>query len=115
MAHSVLWGPEAAGSRSWSRISSSWQLCSLPARTWRSVQATCSLDDDRRCALRLGAIDRLHHPDSRQPCYREKDVGYVEHLFEPDGTARHNAFVPVPGLRRLDITDFPEAAHGVKL
>lgn len=47
-------------------------------------------------------------PDERQPRYGEKEVGYVEHVFELDG--RHEAhYVRVPGLRRLDITDFLEA------
>ncbi len=47
-------------------------------------------------------------PDERQPRYGDKEVGYVEHSFEPDGS--HEArFVRVPALRRLDITDFPEA------
>jgi 3',5'-cyclic AMP phosphodiesterase CpdA len=47
-------------------------------------------------------------PDERQPRYGEKDVGYVEHRFEPDG--RHEArYVRVPGLKRLDINDFLEA------
>lgn len=47
-------------------------------------------------------------PDARQPLYGEKDVGYVEHIFEPDG--RHEArYVRVPGLKRCDMTDFLEA------
>jgi hypothetical protein len=40
--------------------------------------------------------------------YGEKDVGYVEHSFQPDGG--HQArYVRVPGLERHDITDFLEA------
>jgi Icc protein len=47
-------------------------------------------------------------PDARQPRYGEKDVGYVEHSFQPDGG--HQArYVRVPGLERHDITDFLEA------
>jgi 3',5'-cyclic AMP phosphodiesterase CpdA len=53
-------------------------------------------------------------PDARQPVYGEKEVGYVEHRFEPDGS-HAGAFVRVPGLKRLDIADFAEAAYGVKL
>ncbi len=53
-------------------------------------------------------------PDSRQPRYGEKEVGYVEHRFEPDGS-RSGAFVGVPDLKRLDIADFAEAAYGTKL
>jgi 3',5'-cyclic-AMP phosphodiesterase len=53
-------------------------------------------------------------PDTRQPRYGEKEVGYVEHRFEPDGT-HSSTFVRVPGLERLDIADFAEAAYGVKL
>ena len=35
-------------------------------------------------------------------------MGYVEHIFEPDG--RHEArYVRVPGLKRCHMTDFPEA------
>ena len=46
-------------------------------------------------------------PDARQPRYGDKDVGYVEHRFEPDGS--HEAhFVRVPAMKRLDITDFRE-------
>jgi 3',5'-cyclic-AMP phosphodiesterase len=53
-------------------------------------------------------------PDALQPRYGEKELGYVEHRFEPDGTHR-SVFVRVPGLKRLDIADFAEAAYGVKL
>ena len=47
-------------------------------------------------------------PDARQPRYGEKEVGYIEHRFEPDG-AHTSRFVRVPGLRRLDVTDFADA------
>jgi 3',5'-cyclic-AMP phosphodiesterase len=53
-------------------------------------------------------------PDSRQPRYGEKEVGYVEHRFEPDGS-RSGRLVRVTGLKRLDIADFAEAAYGVRL
>jgi 3',5'-cyclic AMP phosphodiesterase CpdA len=53
-------------------------------------------------------------PDARQPRYGEKEVGYVEHRFERDGT-HAAAFVRVPGLKRLDIADFAEAAYGVRM
>jgi 3',5'-cyclic-AMP phosphodiesterase len=69
-------------------------------------------------------IDAVHHvwapstgfiiPDSHQPRYGEKEVGYVEHRFEPDGT-HASAFVRVIGLKRLDISDFAEAAYGIRL
>ncbi len=50
-------------------------------------------------------------PDSRQPVYGEKEVGYVEHSFGADGT--HEArFVRPEGIKRLAITDFPEAYAG---
>ena len=49
-------------------------------------------------------------PDARQPRYGEKEVGYVEHRFEPDG-AHASRFVRVPGLQRLDITDFVDAYY----
>jgi 3',5'-cyclic AMP phosphodiesterase CpdA len=63
-------------------------------------------------------IEGVHHvwapstafviPDARQPVYGIKDVGYVEHRLEADG--RHESrFVQVPGLRLLDIADFPGA------
>ena len=41
----------------------------------------------------------------------EKDVGYVEHCFEPDGS-HSSVLVHVPGLKRLDIADFTDAAFG---
>ena len=47
-------------------------------------------------------------PDSRQPLYGRKDVGYVEHQLMPDGT-HVSEFVAVPELARLVITDFPDA------
>jgi 3',5'-cyclic AMP phosphodiesterase CpdA len=50
-------------------------------------------------------------PDSRQPRYGEKEVGYVEHRFEADGT-HASRFVKVQGLKRLDITDFADAYPG---
>ena len=53
-------------------------------------------------------------PDTHQPRYGEKDVGYVEHRFEPDGP-RTSTFVRPAGLRRLDISEFAEAAYGVRL
>jgi 3',5'-cyclic-AMP phosphodiesterase len=50
-------------------------------------------------------------PDARQPVYGEKQCGYVEHLFSPDGT--HEARLVRPaGTQRLEITDFPEAYGG---
>jgi 3',5'-cyclic-AMP phosphodiesterase len=50
-------------------------------------------------------------PDSHQPRYGEKEVGYVEHRFEPDGT-HASLLVRPPGLRRLDMADFAAAAYG---
>jgi len=53
-------------------------------------------------------------PHTHQPRYGEKEVGYVDHRFEPDGT-HTSAFVRVAGLKRLDISDFAEAAYGIQL
>ena len=53
-------------------------------------------------------------PDTHRPRYGGKEVGYVEHRFEPDG-AHTCALVRVAGLKRLDISDFAEAAYGLKL
>jgi 3',5'-cyclic-AMP phosphodiesterase len=53
-------------------------------------------------------------PDSRQPRYGEKEVGYVEHRFGPDGS-HSGRLVRVTGLKSLDIGDFAEAAYGVTL
>jgi hypothetical protein len=50
-------------------------------------------------------------PDTHQPRYGEKEVGYVEHRLEPDGS-HTSTFVRVPGLRRLDIADVMTAAYG---
>jgi 3',5'-cyclic AMP phosphodiesterase CpdA len=47
-------------------------------------------------------------PDRRQPRYGIKEVGYVEHALEPDGS-HDSRLVRVPGLATLDIADFPEA------
>ncbi|MDI1284177.1 MAG: metallophosphoesterase [Reyranella sp.] len=49
-------------------------------------------------------------PDARQPRYGIKEVGYVEHLLEPDGT-HASRLVRVPGVPTLDIAEFP-AAYG---
>jgi 3',5'-cyclic AMP phosphodiesterase CpdA len=49
-------------------------------------------------------------PDARQPRYGVKEVGYVEHFFEPDG-AHESRLVRVPGVPTLDIAEFP-AAYG---
>lgn len=46
-------------------------------------------------------------PDARQPTYGVKDVGYLEHTFGADG-AHACRYVSVPGLRRLDISEFVE-------
>jgi hypothetical protein len=47
-------------------------------------------------------------PDHRQPRYGLKEVGYVEHQFEPDG--QHACrLVRVPGVPTLNIADFPGA------
>jgi 3',5'-cyclic-AMP phosphodiesterase len=53
-------------------------------------------------------------PDTHQPRYGEKEVGYTAHRFEPDGT-HTGTFVRPAGLKRLDISDFAEAAYGVRL
>jgi 3',5'-cyclic AMP phosphodiesterase CpdA len=47
-------------------------------------------------------------PDHRQPRYGLKEVGYVEHLLEPDG-GHTSRLVRVPGLPTLSIADFPDA------
>jgi len=51
-------------------------------------------------------------PDARQPIYGEKEVGYVEHRFEPGG-GYASSLARVAGLRRHDIADF--AAHFGKM
>jgi 3',5'-cyclic AMP phosphodiesterase CpdA len=47
-------------------------------------------------------------PDSHQPRYGLKEVGYVEHRLEPDGD-HSSRLVRVPGLPTLSIADFPDA------
>ncbi len=47
-------------------------------------------------------------PDTRQPSYGTKAVGYVEHLLEADG-AHSSRFVAVPDLVPHSIADFPTA------
>lgn len=49
-------------------------------------------------------------PDARQPRYGIKEVGYVEHRLEADGT-HVSRLVHVPGAPTLNIADFP-AAYG---
>jgi len=49
-------------------------------------------------------------PDTRQPRYGIKEVGYVEHRLETDGS-HESRLVQVPGVPTLDIADFP-AAYG---
>jgi len=50
-------------------------------------------------------------PDARQPVYGVKQVGYVEHRLEADGS-HASALVTVPDLPTLSIADFPQA-YGV--
>ncbi len=47
-------------------------------------------------------------PDHRQPRYGLKEVGYVEHRLNADGT-HESELVRVPGVPTLDIGSFPEA------
>lgn len=47
-------------------------------------------------------------PDRVQPRYGIKEVGYVEHRLEPDGT-HASRLLRVPGVPTLDIADFPGA------
>lgn len=47
-------------------------------------------------------------PDHRQPRYGVKEVGYVEHRLDPDGS-HASRLVRVPGVPTLDIAHFPEA------
>jgi 3',5'-cyclic AMP phosphodiesterase CpdA len=47
-------------------------------------------------------------PDSLQPRYGLKEVGYVEHRLMPNGT-HDSQFVRVPGVATLNIADFPGA------
>lgn len=49
-------------------------------------------------------------PDTRQPRYGLKQVGYVAHQLHEDG-AHDSRFITVPGASTLDIADFP-AAYG---
>ncbi len=46
-------------------------------------------------------------PDRVQPHYGLKEVGWVEHRFEPDGT-HQSRLMRVPGVPVLDIGDFPQ-------
>ena len=45
-------------------------------------------------------------PDRIQPLYGMKEVGYVEHALEPDGT-HDSRLVEVPGALAIDITTLP--------
>jgi len=47
-------------------------------------------------------------PDARQPTYGLKQVGYVEHRLEADGS-HGSELVTVPDLPTLSIADFTEA------
>jgi Icc protein len=47
-------------------------------------------------------------PDSRQPIYGVKRVGYLEHRLEADGS-HGSELVIVPGVPTLSIADFPDA------
>src|SRR5262249_42595114 len=47
-------------------------------------------------------------PDRLQPYYGLKEVGWVEHRLEPDGT-HQSRLVRVPGVPTLNIADFPQA------
>src|ERR1700730_13769795 len=47
-------------------------------------------------------------PDRLQPRYGIKEVGYVEHRLEPDGT-HDSRLVQVAGVPTLNIADFPGA------
>ena len=47
-------------------------------------------------------------PDRLQPRYGTKEVGYVEHRLEPDGT-HDSRLVQVAGVPTLNIADFPGA------
>jgi 3',5'-cyclic AMP phosphodiesterase CpdA len=55
-----------------------------------------------------GASTGFVIPDHRQPRYGPKEVGYVEHRLDPDGT-HGSAMVRVPGVPTLDIASFPDA------
>jgi hypothetical protein len=50
----------------------------------------------------------FHLPDSHQPRYGAKQVGYVAHAFHPDGTHECRLVCP-PGTDNLCIADFPDA------
>jgi 3',5'-cyclic AMP phosphodiesterase CpdA len=71
------------------------------------------LAEARRLHGAIGLPTRFIISDTRQPRYGEKEVGYVEHRFEPDGS-HTSILVRVPGLKRLDIADLAEAAYGVR-
>lgn len=47
-------------------------------------------------------------PDAFQPVYGLKQVGYVEHRLDPDGSW-DGGFVQPSGMRNLDIVDFKDA------
>jgi len=55
-----------------------------------------------------GASTGFVIPDSHQPRYGLKEVGYVEHRLNEDGT-HGSALVRVPGVPTLDISNFPQA------
>jgi 3',5'-cyclic-AMP phosphodiesterase len=49
-----------------------------------------------------------HIPDTRQPRYGQKEVGFVIHDLRDDGT-HASRFVIAPGTQNLCIADFPDA------
>ena len=53
-------------------------------------------------------------PDSFQPLYGTKEVGYVAHRLHADGSHQSD-FVHVGTTARLSILDFPEACGTDKL
>ena len=61
-----------------------------------------------RHAPYLGNLDGVVIPDRLQPRYGTKEVGYVEHRLEPDGS-HDSRLMQVAGVPTLNIADFPGA------
>ena len=89
--------------RRWSRRWAA--LC----RRWSPAATSISIADATAGSRHVwGTSTAFVLPDRLQPRYGIKEVGYVEHRLEPDGT-HDSRLVQVAGVPTLNIADFPGA------
>ncbi len=87
-----------------------WPCWTAQCRRWSPAVTSTSIAAPKPRGTRhiWGTSTAYVIPDRLQPRYGTKEVGYVEHRLEPDGS-HDSRLMQVAGVPTLNIADFPGA------